>query len=224
MKFSDYAKSIGKTRGYIHKLYVQGRLDKAIYSDKGKKRINKEIADAILKGLSDKNLYTKPETNSDGKYTNRYTNKNNAILSKNFTQNTKKTSSQMSEKIFEQTTCIFDPNSNFDSNSEFESMTYDQARRMKVYYEAQLEKFHLEKEKGKYLLAEDVKKNAYKAGLIFRDKVLSVPAQVSSILSEMTSAFEIKNLLHEYLTTAIEDACNAKNQSTEAEINIEAAA
>ena len=68
------------------------------------------------------------------------------------------------------------------------------------------------KEKGKYLLAEEVKKNAYKAGLIFRDKVLAVPAQVSSLLSEMTSAFEIKNLLHEYLTTAIEDARNAKNQ------------
>lgn len=175
MKFSDYAKSIGKTRGYIHKLYAQGRLDKAIYTDNGRKRINKEIADAILKGLSNKNLYTKQETNFD----TRYTNKNQLTI-----------------------------------DSEFESITYDQARRMKVYYEAQLEKFHLEKEKGKYLLAEDVKKEAYRTGLIFRDKVLALPAQIVSELIDITSEFEMQNYLQECLSNAIEEALNSKNQDT----------
>lgn len=188
MKFSDYAKSIGKTRGYVHKLYIQGRLDKAIYMDMGRKRINKDIANAILNGLSNKNLSTSLETNSEGRYTNRYTNKNNCIDTSNTSQSI--------------------------NDSEFESLTYDQARRMKVYYEAQLEKFHLEKEKGKYLLAEDVKKDAFRAGLIFRDKVLAVPSQVASDLSDMTSEFDIQNFLHGYLTAAIEDALNFKHQST----------
>ncbi len=186
MKFSDYAKSIGKTRGYVHKLYVQGRLDKAIYTDMGRKRINKDVADAILKGLSDKNLYTKQETNRDIRYTNRYTNKNNCNYTSNITQT------------------IID--------SEFESLTYDQARRKKVYFEASTEEFNFQKLKGKYLLAEDVKKEAYRTGLIFRDKVLAVPAQVVSELIEMTSEFEMQNYLHECLSTAIEEALNSKNQ------------
>jgi hypothetical protein len=171
MRFSEYAKSIGKTRGYINKLYLEGRLDKAIYEDKnGQKRIHKEIADKILNGS-------------------------------NISNNSK---------------------SNIENlNFEFESMSYDQARRMKVYYEAQLEKFNLEKEKGKYLLAEDVKKDAYRTGLVFRNKVLEVPNQVAAEVLEMSSEFEIKNYLQECLSAAIEEAIHSKEEDEDQETVIE---
>ena len=52
MSFSDYAFSISKSRQYIHKLYTQGRLKKALIEDPktGKIMINKKIADNILNG------------------------------------------------------------------------------------------------------------------------------------------------------------------------------
>ena len=55
-----------------------------------------------------------------------------------------------------------------------------------------------------------MKKDAYKTGLIFRDKVLAVPSQISPKLAEMKSPFDIKNLLLEYLTKAIESAITTK--------------
>lgn len=54
MTFSDYAKSIGKSKVYIHKLYKQGRLKKALVRDQetGKIMVNKKIADKILFGTN----------------------------------------------------------------------------------------------------------------------------------------------------------------------------
>ena len=110
---------------------------------------------------------------------------------------------------------------NISTGSDFMSMTFEQARRMKVFYEAQAEKFKLEKEQAKFISVDEVKKEASRAGLLMRDKVLSVPAQISSLLTEMTSAFEIKNLLTEYLSKALEEAgrgstfANTLNQKEE---------
>ena len=99
MRFNDYAKSIGKTRGYINKLYLEGRLDKAIYEDEnGHKRIDKDTADNILSGSKAKETTTPTSV-----------------------------------------------------DLEFESLTYDQTRRMKLYNEAKQAKFDLDKDQGKYV-------------------------------------------------------------------------
>ena len=54
MDFSDYARSVGTSRQYVHKLYKQGRLKKALIIDKetGQVMIDKEIADKLLFGLN----------------------------------------------------------------------------------------------------------------------------------------------------------------------------
>jgi hypothetical protein len=156
VSFAEYAKYVNKSRAYIHKLYKQGRLKNAVFTDAktGRIMVNKKVADKILSG------------------------------------------SKLDAEEYD---------SQFKDDKEFMSMSYDEARRMKTFYEGKMERLKHDKESGKLILVEDVKKAAYETGLIFRDKILSIPSQVAPILAEKTSPFEVKNVLTEYITRVLDE-------------------
>lgn len=163
MSISDYAKSVGKSRQYIHKLYKQGRLKKAIFKDQktGQIMIKKQLADKLT-GLLKKNDLMEMTENDNLK----------------------------------------------DSDADFESLSFDQSRHMKVFYEAKQERVKYEEKIEKLISADDVEKDAFKTAIILRDSILSIPAQVAPISSSMTSIFEIKNTLTEYLKKTLQNICN----------------
>lgn len=160
MTFSEYANSVGKSKVYIHKLYKQGRLKKALveHPESGKIMVNKKIADKILTG------------------------------------------SKFNDEVFDQ---------NCNNDDEFLSMTYDEARRMKIYYEGKMERLKHEKEIEKLVSSEDVKNDAYKASLILRDTLLAIPGQIAPVLSTMTSIFDIKKTLTDCIKSALDNMCKA---------------
>ena len=54
VSFSEYARHIKKSKGYVNKLLRQGRLNKAIVvSNDGKRFLNMEVADKLLIGCED---------------------------------------------------------------------------------------------------------------------------------------------------------------------------
>ena len=69
---------------------------------------------------------------------------------------------------------------------------------VKMSYEALQERIKYEKEIGKLIEAESVEKEATRAGLILRDRILSVATSVSPFLVGITSEFEIKKKILEF--------------------------
>ena len=206
MKFIEYAKYIGKSKQYLAQLYNEGRLDEAIYVlDSGKKRINPKIADRIFKGES-------PFQKDQGEAQMNSLFDDTETLEKFHIERHKKNpKAEVKTKPPEK----FNIDSSIDPD-EFRTMTYEESKRMKVYYEAKLEKFKLEKEMGKYISREEVEKEGYRTGILIRDKIFAVPGQVSSLITDLDSEFEVKNILLEYLAHAFQEAISRdKYQSFE---------
>ena len=86
--------------------------------------------------------------------------------------------------------------------------SYDEAKRIKLCLEAISEKIKIQKERKLLLPADEVKKEAEKAALILRDRLLLIPAQAASKISGMTSVFDIKNILLKFITDTLEDFSN----------------
>lgn len=206
MNFTEYAKNIGKSNEYVHKLFKEGRLNHAVYIDEytGSKRIDPKIADKIFRGenLFEGEMQLNNQSNSSTLFDD------SQILEQHSAERLKKKKAEFQANL----DSVQKENSSTeeDETSEYMKMTFDQARRKKVYYEAEFEKFKVQREKGKYVLKDDALKEAFRAGLLIREKVYSIPGQISSILSDMSSAFEIKNLLLEYLDNAFNEACGVK--------------
>lgn len=88
------------------------------------------------------------------------------------------------------------------------NMDFNEAKCMKMSYEALQEQIKYEKEIGKLIESETVEKNAYRTGLILRDRILAVATQVAPLLVGKTSEFEIKNKILELLNTALNMLCD----------------
>ncbi|MBX9838484.1 MAG: hypothetical protein K2X69_09250 [Silvanigrellaceae bacterium] len=82
-------------------------------------------------------------------------------------------------------------------------MDYSEAKCMKISYEALQERIKYEKEIGKLIEAESVEKEATRTGLILRERILAVATSVSPFLVGLTSEFEIKNKILEFLNAAL---------------------
>ena len=89
-------------------------------------------------------------------------------------------------------------------------MDFNEAKRVKITYEALIERIKYEKEIGKLVLAEDVKTTAFRTAIIVRDKILSLPAKIAPILSAESSIFEIKNILIKELKFILDELANGK--------------
>ncbi len=91
-----------------------------------------------------------------------------------------------------------------------EEIEYNEAKRLKIIYEALQERIKYEKEIGKLVLAEDVKMSAFRTAIIVRDKILSLPAKIAPILAAETSIFEIKNILTKELKFILDELASGK--------------
>ena len=67
----------------------------------------------------------------------------------------------------------------------------------------------------KLIPAEDVEKEAFKIHLILRDRIFSLPAQISPVLLGMKSIFEIQNTLTEALRKIFDAMCFENLNNTE---------
>jgi hypothetical protein len=111
---------------------------------------------------------------------------------------------------------ISQPKKKQDKETDINSdMDYNEAKRMKISYEALQERIKYEKEIGKLVLAEDVKMSAFRTGIIVRDKLLSLPAKIAPTLAAETSIFEIKNLLTKELKFILDELASGKLEKKE---------
>jgi hypothetical protein len=98
-------------------------------------------------------------------------------------------------------------------------MDFNEAKCMKMSYEALQERIKYEKEIGKLIEAESVEKEATRAGLILRDRILSVATSVSPFLVGITSEFEIKNKILEFLNNALNQLYKENISDIEEEVD-----
>lgn len=168
MTLTAYARTIGKSKQYIHKLYQQGKLKESIVTDEGtgKVMIVKKIADLELSGKLPYNINTTDQDNSS---------ENNPPV-----------------------------------NSSIE-----EAKLTKIYYEGLMEKAKYEEYVGTLIEVDEVRNEALRAGLILKERVLSVASQVAPKILGLNSIFDIKNIINKYMTDALREFSQSKFQEEE---------
>jgi len=82
-------------------------------------------------------------------------------------------------------------------------LSYDEIKRLKLYYELQSEKLDYDIKIGKYMLCEDVKNSAYRSGSILRDRLLALPQSLAPKIVGKQSIFDIKNIITDGLSKTI---------------------
>lgn len=165
MTLTAYARTIGKSKQYIHKLYQSGKLKESVVVNEktGKIMIAKNIADMELSG-------------------------------------------KLTQKIR-----TVDANNHYNSDGKI-NLSLEEARLTKLYYEALMEKAKYEKHIGMLIEVDSVRKTALKAGLILKERVLSVASRMAPILLGQNSVFDIKNIITQYLSEAFQEFSESKFQ------------
>lgn len=93
---------------------------------------------------------------------------------------------------------------NLDDNS-FEDKSFNDIKKLKEYYQGLKAKLDYEKESGLLVLKDDVERAAYEVSRIVRNKLLTIPARVSSIVASMNDKREVQSYIYDELYNALSE-------------------
>ncbi len=94
------------------------------------------------------------------------------------------------------------PQKNIKQQSD--SITWQQARTKKEYYQAALAKIEFEKAIGKLADAETWKEKAFKSGRVVRDAMQNIPDRISGVLAAESSQEKVHKILEKEIREALE--------------------
>lgn len=93
---------------------------------------------------------------------------------------------------------------NLDDNS-FKYKSFNDIKKLKEYYQGLTAKLDYEKESGLLVLKDDVERAAYEVSRIVRNKLLSIPARVSSIVASMNDKREVQSYIYDEIYNALSE-------------------
>lgn len=93
---------------------------------------------------------------------------------------------------------------NLDDDS-FKNKSFNDIKKLKEYYQGLKAKLDYEKECELLVLKEDVERTAYEISRITRNKLLSIPARVSSIVASMNDKREVQSYIYDEIYNALSE-------------------
>ncbi|MDN5061354.1 hypothetical protein O8C86_05795 [Aliarcobacter butzleri] len=93
---------------------------------------------------------------------------------------------------------------NLDDDS-FKNKSFNDIKKLKEYYQGLKAKLDYEKECELLVLKEDVERAAYEISRITRNKLLSIPARVSSIVASMNDKREVQSYIYDEIYNALSE-------------------
>lgn len=93
---------------------------------------------------------------------------------------------------------------NLDDDS-FKYKSFNDIKKLKEYYQGLTAKLDYEKESGLLVLKDDVERAAYEVSRIVRNKLLSIPARVSSIVASMNDKREVQSYIYDEIYNALSE-------------------
>ena len=93
---------------------------------------------------------------------------------------------------------------NLDDDS-FKNKSFNDIKKLKEYYQGLKAKLDYEKECELLVLKDDVERAAYEISRITRNKLLSIPARVSSIVASMNDKREVQSYIYDEIYNALSE-------------------
>ncbi len=90
-------------------------------------------------------------------------------------------------------------------DNAIENMSFNDIKKFKEYFQGLKAKLDYERESELLILKEEVERNAYEISRITRNKLLSIPSRVSSILASMNDKREVQGYLYEEIYNALSE-------------------
>lgn len=117
-------------------------------------------------------------------------------------------SEEEKEEFFKSKLEIEDLTKEIDENLDDDSFKYksfNDIKKLKEYYQGLTAKLDYEKESGLLVLKDDVERAAYEVSRIVRNKLLSIPARVSSIVASMNDKREVQSYIYDEIYNALSE-------------------
>ncbi len=87
----------------------------------------------------------------------------------------------------------------------FKFKSFNDIKKLKEYYQGLKAKLDYEKESGLLILKDEVERAAYEISRITRNKLLSIPARVSSIVASMNDKREVQTYIYDEIYNALSE-------------------